>query len=259
MVLLRKLRTLRQVIRHTRNWPELLADRVGLPSRTKVVRLRNGIQLQVSESIHNSWGQFFEAAIADVYGIRDARPDLIVDVGANIGSFTCLAARTHPSARVYAFEPQPEIAALLQNNLQVNRLNNVELITAPVTRDGRTVRFWSHVADGSSGIYLAGDNAASELQSVTLDCIPFQQFQSAFIKLDCEGAEGEIIEWLCDKDDALPPTTRLACEYHPWTSPAINDSASLLTKAGWRVTTVEQYAEPYLFALRSETSADHSR
>jgi FkbM family methyltransferase len=248
--MLRKLVTAGLVVKRCSNWTELLASRLGYEPQTQTVRLRDGWQLQVNGSIANSWGQFFEAAIADVYGIRQATPDLIIDVGANIGSFTCLAARLHPNAKVYAFEPQHDIANILRSNLQINGITEVDVIVSPVTRDGRTVQFWTQAGSGSSSICLSANSGATEMRSVTLDRIPFRQFQNAFVKLDCEGSEAEILEWLCDNADSLSPVVTVACEYHPWAPRPIAEAAALLTQSGWRVTTQERFAETYLFGFR---------
>lgn len=254
--MVRKIATAFSVFRRCRNWPELLASRLGYEPKSCSVSFRDGWQLKVSGSVSNSWGQFFEAAIADVYGIRDAAPDLIVDVGANIGSFACLAARLHPKAQVYAFEPQRRVAVVLQRNLQLNRIRNVELITSPVTRDARNVEFWSHTADGASGIYLPAQNASSVLSSVTLGCVPFRQHKKAFIKLDCEGAESEIVEWLVEQQTGLSDELTLACEYHQWAPRSLANTATLLTNAGWEVSTRQRFGEQYLFGwLRSHTPA----
>ncbi len=91
--------------------------------------------------LKEAWGEIFEPAIADLYGIRACQPDLIIDVGANIGAFTCLAAYLHPDAQVHAFEPSPPHADRLADNVALNRLANVVLHRKAVTKDGRTMVF----------------------------------------------------------------------------------------------------------------------
>ncbi len=52
------------------------------------------------------------------HGITIANDDVIFDVGANIGVFAVRAMQRHPSVRVYAFEPIPDIYAVLAKNGQ---------------------------------------------------------------------------------------------------------------------------------------------
>src|SRR5262249_22514270 len=49
-----------------------------------------------------------------------------IDVGANIGYFTCLMARlAGPFGKVLAFEPEPQNFKLLERNLHFNHLSNI--------------------------------------------------------------------------------------------------------------------------------------
>lgn len=54
-----------------------------------------------------------------------AAGDTVVDVGANIGSFTVSVSRRIGDGRVYSFEPEAENLALLKKNLEVNTCGNV--------------------------------------------------------------------------------------------------------------------------------------
>jgi tRNA G37 N-methylase Trm5 len=52
--------------------------------------------------------------------------DVVVDIGAHVGYFTLIAARSvGPEGRVYAFEPDPENYALLVRNIELNGYQNI--------------------------------------------------------------------------------------------------------------------------------------
>ena len=53
------------------------------------------------------------------FEILDADPDVFID-GVNTGFYSLLAAGFHPDVRVHAFEPVPDIAAMLVENLKLN-------------------------------------------------------------------------------------------------------------------------------------------
>src|SRR5208283_897383 len=57
-----------------------------------------------------------------------ARPGMtVLDIGANLGLYSLLLARSvGPSGRVIAFEPDPDLCALLRANCAANGLANVE-------------------------------------------------------------------------------------------------------------------------------------
>src|SRR5262249_11846787 len=158
----------------------------------------------------------FEPAIADLYGIRGQETDIIVDVGANIGGFSCFAAYSHPNAQVHSFEPSTPHAEQFLRNVELNGLTNVILHRQAVTIAGRPIKFQVHGRGEASGIFLQSDHEI-ELTSVSLSVIDFSACRRLFMKLDCEGAEGELLEWICNNRARLPSSVYIACEYHLWT------------------------------------------
>ena len=71
----------------------------------------------------------------------EVRPGMtIVDVGANIGYYTLLFSKlTGESGHVYAFEPEPENFALLQQNLARNNRTNVKVFNAGGEQSARGI------------------------------------------------------------------------------------------------------------------------
>jgi FkbM family methyltransferase len=246
----RKLATVAATVRACSNWPAVARARLDASVTLEALRFRNGLQLRPMQPLQRTWGEIFEPAIADVYGIRVCEPDLIVDVGANIGAFACLAGHTHPRAQVHAFEPSATHADLLEANVALNCLTNVTLHRAPVTKNGREVIFSELGAGGASGIILHENGRAVPMQSVSLDCLDFSGRQSAFLKLDCEGAEGEIIEWICANLTLLPPRIELACEYHHWCPIPSDQLLMMLRTHGFQAEPRTLFDESYLFASR---------
>jgi FkbM family methyltransferase len=248
-VLRRKLRTFSTVVARCANWPLVAAARLGLVDPPVTIRLRDGLQVESLHSLRTTFGEIFEAAIADVYGVRSIRADLVIDVGANIGGFACLAAACLPHARIHAFEPSEPHADQCERNVRLNRLENVVVQRAAVTCDGRDVRFQVNGDGGSSGLFLPGDREIG-LPSVSLDAVAFADSKRAFIKLDCEGAEGEIIEWICHNLPRLPASLRIACEWHGWCPVPLTDTVALLRRHDFSVETPVLFDEQYLFAGR---------
>ena len=49
----------------------------------------------------------------------------VVDIGANIGTFTTWMSRAFPQGKIYSFEPQREVFKMLCGNASINNLYNV--------------------------------------------------------------------------------------------------------------------------------------
>ncbi|MBV9657213.1 MAG: FkbM family methyltransferase [Verrucomicrobia bacterium] len=204
--------------------------------------------MQILPPLKQTWGEVFEPAIADLYKIAQASPDLIIDVGANIGAFACRAAFLHRSATVHAFEPSEKHVQMLEENIRLNGLTNVTVHRAAVTKDGRDVLFSALGTGGGSGIFLHEGGSPVAMQSTTLATVDIQGAQSLFVKLDCEGAEGEIIDWLCSHRAQLPPRVQIACELHHWCPIPIEQMIGNLQLHGFAVQEAILFDESYLFA-----------
>ncbi len=252
----RKLATFSATVRACSNWPAVARARLDESIKLDTLQFRDGLQLRPMQPLQRTWGEIFEPAIADLYGIRACEPDLIVDVGANIGAFACLAGHVHPRAQIHAFEPSVAHADLLEANVALNRLTNVILHRAPVTKDARKVIFTELGAGGASGIILHENGRARPMQSVSLDCVDFSGKRFAFFKIDCEGAEGEIIEWICANLSRLPPQLRLACEYHHWCPLSSDQILTLLRAHGFEAEPRTLFDESYLFASKGQGKND---
>jgi FkbM family methyltransferase len=117
--------------------------------------------------------------------------DLFVDVGANVGSYTILAAGA-VGARCVSFEPDRDTMRSLERNVAANSLDDrVELRQSVVGRSEGIAQFTSgadtlnHVADGS-------DASAIPTQMTTLDTA-LEGRSPQVLKIDVEGYESEVI------------------------------------------------------------------
>lgn len=123
--------------------------------------------------------------------------DTFVDVGANIGYYTVLAAqKVGPEGRVFAFEPDPESFALLQHNVERNGLSQVVLENkAAGAEDGKLELFLSTANRGDHRIYDPGGGRSSvEVAVVRLDDY-FAKVGGPIhgMKIDTRGAECAIL------------------------------------------------------------------
>lgn len=128
--------------------------------------------------------------------------DVVVDVGANVGYFTLLAAKlTGESGRVFAFEPEPDTFMRLSRNAALNGYNNIELSDNAVSNaNGRAKLYISHSPGGHAinqceGIKAVGrghynDEGFIEIETVTLDdYLKGKAERVDVLKMDVEGAE----------------------------------------------------------------------
>jgi FkbM family methyltransferase len=162
--------------------------------RTLDVGVYDGYKLRCYRDSTSASGVIYAAGYPDWIEMSFLRHylrpgDGFVDVGANIGVYTILAAsRVGPTGRVASFEPGPETLRRLRGNVELNGLKNVEVHPVAVSDRAGTVSF--DLAGGTTGHLARGKGAASavEMETVRLDDV-LRGGGWAAGKMDIEGAE----------------------------------------------------------------------
>jgi len=129
----------------------------------------------------------WDEQIAVILRARLKPRDIFVDVGANVGYFSLLAATR--CARVISFEPNPACASVLEENISLNLVKNVDV---------RRVALSDHC--GSADLYfgIPGNLGAASFKTDRGDkvLVPLETLERAMsgitpslIKIDVEGSE----------------------------------------------------------------------
>lgn len=123
---------------------------------------------------------------------------VFVDVGANIGFFTLLAAaRVGPKGRVRAFEARADNVALLRRSLAENGFANVDVHECAVSDRAGRLAFFASGTWYSNGRIVGDDEAGSEqlprVPAVTLDEALADAPRIDVVKMDIEGAEAKAL------------------------------------------------------------------
>jgi FkbM family methyltransferase len=117
--------------------------------------------------------------------------DLIVDVGAHIGTFSLLASSKMPKGRVFAIEPSLDTYTLLRINVALNRKDNITACRLALMDRSGTVRL-SHDSGnwGHSSVATLSDSG-EDVPSLPLSAFLDQNHiaRCAFMKMNCEGSE----------------------------------------------------------------------
>jgi len=119
----------------------------------------------------------------------------VFDIGANVGMYTVLAAkRVGAGGRVHAFEPTPQVAEKLRENILLNRLSNVTVQQVAVSDvPGVCTFFLEEECNQNSLVATAG--TPIQVKAITLDAYlnAVGMTQVDMIKIDIEGAEAKAL------------------------------------------------------------------
>jgi FkbM family methyltransferase len=126
----------------------------------------------------------------------------VVDVGANVGTYTLLALRAIGfHGRVYSYEPTPRIFSILTSNVQVNgflETGRIDLRRKAVSDGTRTSStfFLQRNSPTHNSLYASDggpDVEAIEVETVSLDRDLGVDARVDVVKIDAEGAEPAIL------------------------------------------------------------------
>jgi FkbM family methyltransferase len=146
-----------------------------------------------------------------VYDVAlDVPPEVVLDLGSNIGLSVLWFRHRFPSATIVAVEPDPRAVALLERN--AGALPRTHLLHAAVTGSPGPRRLVLADATVSSALGESGD-AGVEVEGVTIAALMrrFGLSRVDLLKIDIEGAEWEVLsDWTSG-----PRPAAVVGEFHP--------------------------------------------
>lgn len=206
-----------------------------LQFKSKIFRNKNSV---VSESFYNFKMQgydfptlnylFNEIFISNEYYFQPSSTEpIIIDCGANIGMSVLYFKKLFPSSHIIAFEANPHVFKLLEQNMEVNSINNVLLHNVALYDHETEISFFIGDNIGTLGGSINKDRGgANELKVRTEKLSQYlKKYESVdLIKMDVEGAELNIIADLMESS-SINIAKEYIIEYHH----NMNDSKSNLS------------------------------
>ena len=165
---------------------------------------------------------------------------VVVDIGANIGLFSLLAASISPDIKIHAFEPSADSFVLLQKNVVANGCANIQCYQYAVCgKTGETNLYLDPDSIGDSVLsgWVGKDNVVGteRVPCISLDDL-FTRCGITFcdyLKMDCEGSEFDVL--FSASSQTLIKIGAIALEYHEYGGRQSNELVELLRRNGFQV------------------------
>jgi FkbM family methyltransferase len=185
-----------------------------------------------------------EVLVEETY--RDVLPVLprkglrVVDIGANLGSFTIWLSQAAKVDEAFCFEPEPDSFRLLRFNLMQNSCAFAHALDYAVGGRSRTAQITlKQDSPGGTNIYSpATGNGQPQGRAIQVVALRewLSQTPGAFdlLKMDCEGSEWEIVRQTTPPD--LGRFSAVVAEVHedPERLQPVENFGALLESAGFR-------------------------
>jgi FkbM family methyltransferase len=158
--------------------------------------------------------------------------DIVIEAGASAGAYTVLFGQwVGARGRVYAFEPVPEIAALLARQVRMNGVaDRVRIVPSAL---GAAPGKMALLAPGWHGINRAPASPHEAAQAIDVPVTTLDDFCARerivpdVIKIDVEGAELAVFQG-ARHTIASSPGARVFAEWHPGLWPRYGISADAI-------------------------------
>jgi FkbM family methyltransferase len=159
---------------------------------------------------------FEEIFIREIYFFQTSHTSpFIVDCGSNIGLSLLYFEMKYPKSRILAFEPDAANFSLLSKNIEMNQLEGITLKMSALSKEKSERPFFSSASEAgalnNSLFQLPKHNTAVLVNTEKLSDHISEKVD--WLKIDTEGAEGEIIEDLCSSNK-IDMINALFIEYH---------------------------------------------
>jgi FkbM family methyltransferase len=165
------------------------------------------------------------------YELFDVKGRVVVDVGAFIGGSAIYFA-SKGAKKIVAFEPNPDVAEIARRNVMLNGLEDrIRVRTKAVAaKPGKRPFFFKSFHPGASSFRAEVGAKQLQVDTVSLSNIIHELGHVGLLKMDCEGAEYEILP-AAYAEGALRDIDNMALEVHGSSEPIIN----ILSQAGFDI------------------------
>lgn len=244
-----KLNYILYIIRNYPEWYLIFCNRLLKKPITKL-KLKNGLTIfggKKSQILDIADEIFVQKVYNPSYLPLQAKAT-VIDIGANVGIY-CLYAAKNGAKRIFAIEPLSQNISLIKKNFKTNKLPQPTMTEVAVTNRSGKARLYLANFD-SHGLLFDHDykNKFTKyifIRTTTLtEIIQKSRIKRVdFLKIDCEGSEGEII--YSTPTSIWHKIDKVAIEYHNGVSKYNNvNIVNRLKKLGYQ--TKLKSLDPYL-------------
>ncbi len=150
----------------------------------------------------------FECGTSKVMAKLALHSDCLVDIGCNIGYYSCLFGKLNNKAHVYSIDPNPYVIERTKENVQLNGMRNCTTFNCGVGSENALLRFYFPQRRHSLGSFIK-PNSDKDRGKINVfdvpvrplkDILHLNDIDNAILKSDAEGFEWKILSGISPSD-----------------------------------------------------------
>ena len=198
------------------NWHTLIGVYFKIIKKENVIlETRNNIKIKIRTNSTDimQLGTVWLVEDYEVSGFNINNEDIVIDIGAHIGLFSLFVSQYCKNGKIFSYEPIEKNFRILKENIELNKIKNVIYFNSAVSNQSNKLKIFIDSDDSAHSIFES-DRDFIEVNSTTVKSI-FDENKIKkcnLLKLDCEGAEYQIIESI--PKEYFLKIDKMIIEYH---------------------------------------------
>lgn len=216
LILVSKFKIILKLIKTVKNWYLYPLVYFNLIKKSHIVfETKSGLKIKLRVNSTDLMA-FTNVWLVEEYSLKNFKfqnIENVIDVGAHIGLFALYVSQFFKSGKIICFEPIKENYQMLLSNLEINHIKNVVCYNKAVSKSDSQIRIYLN-SDESGHSMFEPQKDFVDVDSVSLSKVLDEHNMDSvdLLKLDCEGAEYEIIENFPKK--RFNQIKKIVMEYH---------------------------------------------
>lgn len=192
------------LMKNIKNWYLYLFYKIGLiKAETLLFKARRDILIEVPQRLLHTFKEIFmEECYMHAFPHKLSSFPLFIDIGANAGYFSLFAVSRFANTKILAYEPISSNFEQLRRNINLNKGCNISAFQMAVAGySGKAVMAYDDANKLTTSARMISENFPThENNVIEIQCVTIKDIFDEnkldicdFLKMDCEGAENEII------------------------------------------------------------------
>jgi len=177
---------------------------LGISGKSYIKKLPDEVLVSLEPEDHIQrqlfWYGYYEKSVGSTIISLLTPTSTLIDIGANIGYFSLLAAKISPTVKVIAFEPVSYLFNALTKNIELNNFKNIQAVNAAIgDENGSNPIYLSSIENRGMSSFQKPENYSGQIEMVNIFTLDNWIADNSInrvdlIKIDVEGYELSVLK-----------------------------------------------------------------